>query len=110
MAIVKKCSVAAAVLLSAVGAALIPAAASAQSILDGFWNPLFSEDQIERIPGPDQGEYDGIPITAAARSVAQSWDPEILTIPYLECRPHPSLYGIRGVGELRIWEDLNPQT
>jgi hypothetical protein len=110
MAIVKKCSVAAAVLLSAVGAALIPAAASAQSILDGFWNPLFDEDQVERIPGPDQGEYDGIPVTAAARSVAQSWDPEILTIPNLECRPHPSLYGIRGVGELRIWEDLNPQT
>jgi hypothetical protein len=91
-------------------AALLPRAAHAQSILDGFWGPLFDEDQIERIPGPDQGEYAGLPITDAARSVAQSWDPEILTLPYLQCRPHPSLYGIRGVGVLRIWEDRDPQT
>ena len=49
--------------------------------LDGFWAPLFDEDQLERIPGPDQGEYAGLPITAAARSVAQTWDPEILTPP-----------------------------
>ncbi|MGH8255823.1 MAG: hypothetical protein ACRET0_06380, partial [Steroidobacteraceae bacterium] len=59
---------------------------------------------------PDQGDYAGLPVSAAAVSVAQTWDPEILTIPYLQCRPHPSLYGIRGVGALRIWEGLDPQT
>ena len=97
-------------LLSLGVAALGSMQACGQSILDGFWGPLFDEDQIERIPGPDQGEYAGLPITDAARSVAQTWDPEVLTLPWLECRPHPSLYGIRGVGMLRIWEDLDPQT
>jgi hypothetical protein len=113
MGIVKKCSMVLAVLLTAAGTALVSMPASAQDAhqnLDGFWNPLFDEDQPERIPGPDQGDYAGLPITAAAASVAQTWDPEILTIPYLQCRPHPALYGIRGVGALRIWESLDQQT
>jgi hypothetical protein len=103
----------AAVLLAGAGCALACLPASAQDIhqtLDGFWNPLFDEDQPERIPGPDQGDYAGLPITVAAASVAQTWDPELLTIPYLQCRPHPALYGIRGVGALRIWETLDQQT
>jgi len=113
MGIVKKVSMVLAVLLSAAGAASIPIPATAQDAhqnLDGFWNALFDEDEPERIPGPDQGDYAGLPITLAAASVAQTWDPEILTIPYLQCRPHPSLYGIRGVGALRIWEGLDRQT
>ena len=113
MAIVNKCSVVVAVLLAAAGTVLVSMPASAQDAhqnLDGFWNALFDEDEPERIPGPDQGDYAGLPITPAAVSVAQTWDPEVLTIPYLQCRPHPSLYGIRGVGSLRIWEDLDPQT
>lgn len=113
MGIVKKCSMVLAVLLTAAGTALVSTPASAQDAhqnLDGFWNPLFDEDVDERIPGPDQGDYAGLPITAAAASVAQTWDPEVLTIPYLQCRPHPALYGIRGVGALRIWESLDQQT
>ncbi|HWG76343.1 MAG TPA: hypothetical protein VN660_06065 [Steroidobacteraceae bacterium] len=102
-----------AVLFAGVGAVLLSMPASAQDThqsLDGFWNALYDEDQPERIPGPDQGDYAGLPITAAAASVAQTWDPEVLTIPYLQCRPHPALYGIRGVGQLRIWEQLDQQT
>lgn len=110
MPLAKSTSKAFLVALALLSAALASGQALAQSVLDGFWGPLFDEDQIERIPGPDQGEYAGLPITAAARSVAQTWDPEVLTLPWLECRPHPSLYGIRGVGMLHIWEDLDPQT
>lgn len=110
MALVVRKSKASVVLLSSAIAALATMQASGQSILNGYWAPLFDEDQIERIPGPDQGEYAGLPITDAARSVAQTWDPEVLTLPWLQCRPHPSLYGIRGVGVLHIWEDLDPQT
>ena len=90
-------------------AALNGRLAAAQSILDGYWNPIYNED-IERIPGEDQGDYTGIPLSAAAISVAQTWDPEVDTLPWLECRPHPSLYGLRGIGVLRIWEELDPQT
>lgn len=82
----------------------------AQSLLDGYWNPLFDEDVDERIPGPDQGDYAGLPVTAAAVAVAHSWDPEELTLPEIQCRPHPSIYGFRGVGMLRIWEDRDPYT
>ncbi len=102
-----------AALITGASAAVVCLPASAQDThqtLDGFWNPLFDEDQPERGPGPDQGDYAGLPITAAAASVAQTWDPEVLTIPYLQCRPHPALYGIRGVGALRIWETLDQQT
>ena len=35
--------------------------------LSGEWAPLFHEDQPERIPGPDIGDYLGLPITDAAR-------------------------------------------
>src|SRR6185312_3991829 len=113
MAMLSKFSSFCAVLFAGVGAVLLSVPASAQDthqILDGFWNALYDEDQPERIPGPDQGDYAGLPITAAAASVAQTWDPEVLTIPYLQCRPHPALYGIRGVGQLRIWEQLDQQT
>jgi hypothetical protein len=82
----------------------------AQSLLNGYWNPLFFEDVDERIPGPDQGDYAGLPVTAAAVAAARTWDPEELTQLEIQCRPHPSIYGFRGVGELHIWEDLDPYT
>ncbi|HTT04175.1 MAG TPA: hypothetical protein VMF64_02720 [Steroidobacteraceae bacterium] len=94
----------------AIGAALASHPSGAQSLLDGYWNPLFDEDVNERIPGPDQGDYAGLPVTAAAVSVAHTWDPERLTLPELQCRPHPSIYGTRAVGNLRIWEDRDPYT
>jgi len=106
----KQCSTWLAVLCCAAAASLAAHPASAQSLLDGYWNPVFDEDINERIPGPDQGNYAGLPVTAAAVSVAHTWDPERLTIPELQCRPHPSIYGFRGVGNLRIWEDRDPYT
>ena len=33
--------------------------------LSGEWAPLFHEDQPERIPGPDIGDYLGLPINEA---------------------------------------------
>ena len=41
--------------------ALLPA--FAQIDLSGEWNPVFHEDQPERIPGPEIGDYLGLPIT-----------------------------------------------
>jgi hypothetical protein len=84
--------------------------AHAQGILVGYWNPIFDEDVDERIPGPAQNDYAGLPITAAARMRAESWDPELLTMTEHQCIPHPSTYGFRGVGGLRIWEDRDPET
>ena len=84
--------------------------ASAQSVFDGYWDPDYSEDAGERGPGPDQGYYAGLPVTAASVHIAQSWDPERLTLPTLECRPHPSYYVWRSVGDVHISEVLDPYT
>ncbi len=85
--------------------------ATAQHLnLVGYWNPIFDEDFVERIPGPDVGDYAGLPITDAARLRADTWDASLLTLPEHQCKPHPSTYGFRGVGQLRIWEDRDAET
>jgi hypothetical protein len=89
---------------------LAPSPAFAQLNLVGYWAPLFDEDFLERLPGPDVGDYAGLPITDAARKRANTWEASLLTLPEHQCKPHPSTYGFRGIGVLRIWEELDPQT
>src|SRR6202162_4447906 len=84
--------------------ALLSVPAFAQVDLAGEWAPRFHEDQHERIPGPDIGDYLGIPINAAARLRADSWDASLLTLPEHQCKPHPSDYGIRGPAQMRVWK------
>ena len=84
--------------------------AAAQIDLSGMWAPIFHEDQVERIPGPDVGDYTGLPITEAARIRALAWSASLLTLPEHQCKPHPSTYGFRGVGNLRIWPEFDDQT
>jgi hypothetical protein len=83
---------------------------SAQVNLIGYWSPLFHEDFEERLPGPAMGDYLGLPISDAARWRAEAWDASILSLPEHQCKPHPSTYGFRGVGTLRIWEERDPGT
>jgi hypothetical protein len=85
--------------------ALLALPAQAQINLMGYWNPVYHEDYDERIPGPEIGDYAGLPINDAARLRAQSWEASLLTLPEHQCKPHPSTYGFRGVGTLRIWEE-----
>ncbi len=82
----------------------------AQGMFVGYWDPIFDEDVDERIPGPSANDYAGLPISEAARLRADAWDPSLLTVPEHQCIPHPSTYGWRGVGGLRIWEDRDPET
>ena len=84
--------------------------ASAQVDLSGIWAPIMHEDQLERAPGPEIGDYLGLPITDAARMRGESWDASILTMEEHTCKPHPSTYGFRGVGNLRITANYEPTT
>jgi glyoxylase-like metal-dependent hydrolase (beta-lactamase superfamily II) len=84
--------------------------ASAQVDLSGMWAPIFHEDQVERVPGPEIGDYSGLPINDAARLRADSWMSSLLTLPEHQCKPHPSTYGFRGVGNLRITADIDRAT
>lgn len=91
------------------GAALALPALS-QIDLSGEWNPLFDEDQPERIPGPEIGDYLGLPINDAARMRGDIWDADLLTLPEHQCKPHPSDYGVRGPANLRIWKEVDQPT
>jgi glyoxylase-like metal-dependent hydrolase (beta-lactamase superfamily II) len=83
----------------------------AQSVeLSGEYAPLFHEDFPERIPGPEIGDYLGLPITDAARLRADSWDAALLSLPEHQCKPHPSDYGPRGPANLRFWKDVDTAT
>jgi hypothetical protein len=82
--------------------------ASAQVDFSGEWAPRFHEDQPERVPGPDLGDYLGIPISVAARLRGQSWDASIMTLPEWQCRPHSADYIWRGPSPLKITKEVDP--
>jgi hypothetical protein len=83
---------------------------AAQRDFTGEWVNVFHEDQLERIPGPEIGDYLGIPLNASARLHADSWDASLLTIPEHQCKPHPSDYGIRGPANLRVVKEVDSET
>jgi hypothetical protein len=84
--------------------------AAAQSLIDGYWNPLLHQDAYPYAGGPDPGDFSGLPITEAARKVAQQYDPDEQTMPELQCRPFPATYGPRALSTMRVWETLDPET
>ena len=99
-------------LASALSLAMLLAAvpASAQIMLAGEWNARYHEDEPERMPGPELGDYLGLPITEGARLFADAWDASRLTIPEHQCKVHASPYIYRGPLRLRIWEDKDLRT
>lgn len=82
--------------------------AEAQVDFSGEWAPRFWEDQPERVPGPDLGDYAGIPISDAARRRAEAWDASIQSLPEWQCRPHSADYIWRGPSNLRISKEVDP--
>jgi hypothetical protein len=92
-------------------AGLLIRAAAAQTLLSGDWTSLRAfEDDQERGPGPDLGDYLGIPINDAARLRADSWNASRLTLQEHQCRVHVVPYIYRGPLNLRIWEEKDPET
>jgi glyoxylase-like metal-dependent hydrolase (beta-lactamase superfamily II) len=89
---------------------ILGSACWSQILLDGEWQPQYHEDQVERIPGPDLGDYLGLPINDAARLRAESWNASRLTLPEEQCRVHVSPYIYRGPLDLRIWQEKDPET
>jgi hypothetical protein len=56
------------------------------------------------------GDYLGLPINAAARMRADTWDASIYTLPEWQCRPHGGDYIWRGPSNLRVWKEVDPVT
>jgi cyclase len=84
--------------------------AYAQVDLTGTWSPRYQEDFSERVPGPELGDYTGLPLTDGARRYAESWDPARLTMPEEQCRVHISPYIYRGPTNIGMWEERAPGT
>jgi hypothetical protein len=91
--------------------ALASAPASAQTDFTGQWAPLYHEDTIERIPGPELADYTGLPLNEAGRLHAETWDADrISVVQEYQCRPHSSDYALRGLAPMRISADYDPKT
>jgi len=88
---------------------LTSTSASAQVDLSGEWDARVHEDQPERGPGPELGDYLGIPINGAARLRGHSHDSSLLAVPEYQCRPHPADYASRH-SEFRIWKTIDPES
>ncbi len=96
--------------LSLLAAMLLGGPALAQTDPSGEWENRFHEDEPERVPGPEIGDYLGLPINDAARLRGDTWVATLLELPENQCRPHPSDYAWRGPALLRIWKEVDPQT
>jgi hypothetical protein len=92
-------------------ALLASATAFAQVDFSGGWSPLYHEDLPDRIPGPELGDYLGLPLNDAARLRADSYDADrISVVPEYECRPHSSDYSMRGLANMRVDAIRDPVT
>ena len=100
----------------AVAAALVvlaqaapPRAAFADVDLAGEWAIRVHEDQVERGPGPEIGDFTGLPINEAARQRGMSWDASLLTVPEHQCGAHPANYGAMH-SNIRIWKEVDDES
>jgi hypothetical protein len=86
-----------------------PLVTFAEFDLSGEWANRVHEDQPERGPGPEIGDFTGLPINAAARQRGMSWDASLLTVPEHQCGAHPANYGAMH-SNIRIWKEVEPQS
>src|SRR6202035_4062873 len=80
----------------------------AQVDFSGSWSPLYHEDLPDRIPGPELGDYLGLPLNNAARLRADAYDADrISVVPEYQCRPHGADYSMRGLANMRVSEEYD---
>ena len=91
-------------------AVAVAAPASAQMSLVGEWSPRYHEDQPDRIPGPELGDYTGLPLTDGARLAADSWDASRLTLREHQCKVHIGPYILHGPIQFRFSEERDLRT
>jgi len=82
----------------------------AQQDPTGDWVQKLFEDEPERGPGPEIGDYLGLPINASARLRGDTWDATLIELPENQCRPHSSDYEWRSPSALRVWKEVDRST
>lgn len=81
--------------------------ASAQVDISGTWAVRMHEDWMDRWPGPDPGDFSGLPLNADARAQAQSYSPSQLSMPERQCLYYPQTYRVVGPFGPRIWPEFS---
>lgn len=81
--------------------------AFAQVDLSGYWGQKMTEDQPERGPGPEIGDYTGMPINEADRVRADTWNAQKWEMLDHQCNPHPADYAPRGPANMQIWPEID---
>ena len=96
--------------LSAQGRGGRPAAADAKAAapidLTGYWVSVVTEDWRYRMVTPAKGDYQGVPMTPAARKIADAWDPAKEEASGELCKSYGAPAILRVPGRLHItWQD-----
>ena len=85
-----------------------PPKAAAPIDLTGYWVSVVSEDWRWRMVTPARGEYTSIPINAAAKKIADAWDPAKDQASGEQCKSYAAPALMRIPGRLQItWQDDN---
>jgi len=84
------------------------AQASATVDLTGYWESLVTEDWRWRMKVPDKGDVSSIPVTAAARTAANAWDPAKDQADGNQCKAYGAAAIMRVPTRVHIsWESEN---
>ena len=76
--------------------------------LTGYWVSVVSEDWRIRMITPQKGDYPGIPINAAAKRIADAWDPAKDEAADTPCKGYAAPHIMREPGRFHItWADDN---
>jgi hypothetical protein len=90
------------------GAAAQNAKAAAPIDLTGYWVSVITEDWRYRMVTPMKGDYQGVPMTPAARTVAEAWDPDKEQASGDVCKSYGAAAVLRLPTRLHItWQDDN---
>jgi len=79
---------------------------SAPIDLTGYWVSVVTEDWRYRMVTPAKGDYQGVPMTAAAAAIADTWDPAKEEASGDVCKSYGAPAILRVPGRLHItWQD-----
>jgi hypothetical protein len=83
-----------------------PAKASAPIDLTGYWVAFVTEDWRFRMVTPPKGDYQSVPMTDAARRVANAWDPAADEASGNQCKSYGAAAIMRIPSRFHItWQD-----
>ena len=85
-----------------------PSTPRAAAVVDltGYWVSVVTEDWRYRMVTPAKGDYQGVPLTPAARKAADSWDPAKEAASGEPCKAYGAPALLRVPGRLNItWQD-----